>query len=477
MCVFGTRGLQSLWAEEGQGLEGTWSVVYIEFAGRPMTELLGAELVLANGKKTFKMPSGVVEQGTYTLDPTRTPKQIDATTVGKAATAKGIYALDGATLKLCFSQLGKQRPKRFATAKDSDLLLMVLERVAPQAASTTMPVALTQPPERRNFRMGFTGFAHDTTLQAVTETRQFVRDNADIVAHHIEGVPWAEALKNQPFPEKLRQDWEGKKTATPPGGKVYLAVSPGRGELKVAEGGLPLPAELQGKTYDHPLVKKAFLNYCRRSLEFFKPDYLAIGIEVNEIYGAGVDKWRAYVALHTYVYQELKREHKDLPVFASFALHSMFKARGKMLSEYHQIMPYNDLVAVSFYPFFMREDAAAVLEWLTAQFDQFNKPYAIVETNEAAETLTLPSSRRVINGTPAKQAAYYETLLLLAQQRRFEFVISFIHRDYDALWEKIKGKAPELFMAWRDCGLVDEHGVKRPAYAVWRRYFDRLYRN
>jgi len=29
------------------------------------------------------------------------------------------------------------------------------------------------------------------------------------------------------------------------------------------------------------------------------------------------------------------------------------------------------------------------------------------------------------------------------------------------LWEKIKGSAPEAFMAWRDCGLIDEDGRRR----------------
>jgi hypothetical protein len=60
----------------------------------------------------------------------------------------------------------------------------------------------------------------------------------------------------------------------------------------------------------------------------------------------------------------------------------------------------------------------------------------------------------------------------MAQERRFWFVVYFIHRDYDLLWEKIKAVSPELFMAWRDCGLVDEAGKPRPAYQVWRRYFD-----
>ncbi len=84
------------------------------------------------------------------------------------------------------------------------------------------------------------------------------------------------------------------------------------------------------------------------------------------------------------------------------------------------------------------------------------------------------SAKMVIEGTPAKQEAYYRTLLELAQKREFAFVVSFVHQDYDALWERIKATSPELFVAWKDCGLLDEKGMARPAYRVWKEYFDLL---
>lgn len=99
---------------------------------------------------------------------------------------------------------------------------------------------------------------------------------------------------------------------------------------------------------------------------------------------------------------------------------------------------------------------------MTTHFDKFHKPYAVVETGEAADRLTFPTSGQVIHGTPAKQLAYYQQLLAFARARRLEFVISFLHRDYDVLWEKIKATAPEAFMAWRDCGLLDETGTTVP---------------
>jgi len=459
----------SVTANDVPKIEGRWNVTLIELAGVPVPGLEDSELVLADDKKVFTLPGGRVEKGTYQLDESKQPSEIDATTEGKEGTELGIYAIDGDILKLCLATNGGQRPKQFVTAKDSDQILIVLRRAT--KPDDDQPVQNSV--GTRSFRMGFTGFVYDLTLEALTDSRKFVRENGDILAHHIEGVPWTEALNGQPFPEALLEEWEGKKLATPPNGKVYLAISPGRGDLKVADKGGPLPRELTGKAYDDPQVMKAYLSYCRRAIEFFNPDYLAIGIEVNETHDTGAKQWQAYVTLHKHVYVELKRDRKDLPIFASWTLHNMYKKRGSMLEEFQKLMPYNDLVAVSYYPFFMEnKDRFAALDWMTTQFDSFKKPYAMVETNDAAERLPLPEAKVVIEGAPEKQMAYYRKFLAMAQDRDFLFVISFIHQDYDALWDKIKSSAPELFMAWRDCGLLDESGKARPAYLVWKNYFD-----
>jgi hypothetical protein len=320
--------------------------------------------------------------------------------------------------------------------------------------------------------MGFTGFVWDISLAAVTATRQFTREHGDIIAHHIEGVPWAEAFGGQSLPPKIVEEWEGKKKGTPPQGKIYVAISPGRGDLKVAEKAGPLPPDLRGCSYDDPRVKQAYLRYCEQTIAFFHPQYLAIGIEANEILDAGRAKWEAYMGLHRFIYAELKRRHPELSVFASFTLHNLYKKKGAMLEEWSKLMPYNDLVAVSYYPFFMGESQRLeALDWCVETFASAAKPMAMVETNDAAERTPLPKLNLVIEGTPARQRAYYEKLLRLAQARQFAFVISFVHQDYDALWEKIKAHSPEFFIAWRDCGFWDQDGQPRPSFQVWQDYF------
>src|SRR5262245_23803484 len=248
-----------------------------------------------------------------------------STTEGRTGKQAGIYLVEGDTLRICLASSGPP-PSGFSTRKGTGDLLLVLRRPGKQTGDA--PAAARGPEAkvsgRRSFRMGFTGFVHDLTPEAVAASRKFVRENGDIIAHHLEGVPWAESLGNLPFSKAALEEWEGKKSATPAAGKVYLAISPGRGDLKPGEKCLPFPEELRGKAYDHPLVKQAYLSYCLRAMEFFRPDYLCIGIEVNEIYGAGPEKWAAYLELHRHVYQEIKKRRPELPVFASFTLHSLF---------------------------------------------------------------------------------------------------------------------------------------------------------
>ena len=189
-----------------RGIEGKWLVVSVELAGQKIDNLQGAELTLAGGKKTFKLPSDTVEKGTYTLDETKNPKQIDATTEGKDGTEKGIYALEGDTLKLCLATQGGPRPGEFATKKGTDLILIVLRRAAANQPDDTA----RRKGQARAFRMGFTGFVHDITPEAVAASRKFVRENGDILAHHIEGVPWAEALSGKPFPKAVARRMGGQ---------------------------------------------------------------------------------------------------------------------------------------------------------------------------------------------------------------------------------------------------------------------------
>jgi len=334
--------------------------------------------------------------------------------------------------------------------------------------------------ESRSYFMGFTPFPWDISLEAVTETNRFIVENGDIVSHHLEqGVPWTEALENKPFHPRMMDDWEGRRKVSA-NSKVFLSVTPlngGRSGMSLYRGEdeeMPIPNLFKDKALNDPIIKKAYLNYCRSAAEFFQPDYFAIGIEVNELFHNSRQMWNPFLELYMDTYAELKKDYPDLPIFATVTLHNLTNTGWENLqeqqSEIKKFLEHNDIAGISYYPFMagQSERPIEMFDWIREFTD---KPLAITETGFPAEDIILKTYNVEISGTPEKQTIYFETLLDRASQDNYLFVIAFLHRDYDALWEKIKNMVPEAFIVWKDCGLVDENGVERPALDVWKRYF------
>jgi uncharacterized protein (TIGR03067 family) len=69
-------------------------------------------------------------EGTYKLDPSRNPKEIDVVRKlrGEDALFKGIYALEGDRLKFCLAGTGNDRPKEFKPGEGIEFAV-VLKRV------------------------------------------------------------------------------------------------------------------------------------------------------------------------------------------------------------------------------------------------------------------------------------------------------------------------------------------------------------
>lgn len=334
-------------------------------------------------------------------------------------------------------------------------------------------------PETRAFHMGFTPFPWDFSLEALQDANTFVAEHGDIVSHHIEqGVPWPEALNDQPYHENLMNEWKNRKAASA-GKKVFLslnALTDGRNALAHYRGekeNMPLPESFQGKALNDPDVKTAYLHFCRKAIEFFDPDYFAIGIEVNELIHNAPGLWPAYKELYSHVYQALKKDHPALPVFATVSLHNLNNRGWQDLEfqrkEIKEFLQNCDIAGISFYPFMAGYDETPteLFDWLKEFTD---KPIAITETGYLAETLQLETYNLTIESNAQKQKVFVENLLQRAQKDDYEFVIHFLYRDYDALWEKIESFAPEAFKVWRDCGLYDEAGTPRPAMEVWEEY-------
>lgn len=119
-------------------LQGTWQATEGVLDGKPVPkEPLQRLKVVFSGEKMSIFPldgdGKQAMENTFRVDPSKKPKAIDVTRLeggGKGKTAKGIYELDGDTLKLCLAiRLENERPTEFAASETSGLVLLTLKRV------------------------------------------------------------------------------------------------------------------------------------------------------------------------------------------------------------------------------------------------------------------------------------------------------------------------------------------------------------
>jgi uncharacterized protein (TIGR03067 family) len=113
--------------------KGVWSIVSVDVApgdkGPTEKELKEMKFVFGQpAENNVMMKFGDKEEkpSTFTIDPSKTPKQIDIIPEGRKP-AKGIYKLDGDTLVICANNKG-DRPKDFKADKDSQTSIVTLKR-------------------------------------------------------------------------------------------------------------------------------------------------------------------------------------------------------------------------------------------------------------------------------------------------------------------------------------------------------------
>jgi hypothetical protein len=342
----------------------------------------------------------------------------------------------------------------------------------------------------RSFMMGFTPFPYEISLDAVNTVYAHLDKDADIINHHFDnGVPWVEALNGQPFHQQIIDDWNFRKGKTSLNHKVYLSVGPlnftrnGLAAYRGESDNMALPSPWDTYRFNQPEVKTAYLNYCKRSIDFFEPDYFNMGIETNLLYALDPSSWNDFLEFHQYIYTQLKGSYPDLPVFSSLVGAQLLPGfidgndhvQQRLAAK--QVLEFSDLYGISFYPFMSKflgnpfPDNA----W-DELFEVSDKPVAIAETGYPAQTFSMDTGNGVvtIESDQAKQQKYTQDLLAASERRKALFVINFVIRDYDQLWQQI-GSPNDINIAWRDSGLYDEHGVGRAALTTWRDFLARKY--
>jgi len=114
-------------------MQGTWVLAALEVDGKPVPDdKLKDTLLIVKGNKYITRVKDREIETTFTLDPSKKPRAIDMVFgegEKKDKVLKGIYEIDGDTLRICRG-LGpdQERPAQFGTWPDTGFFLVTWKR-------------------------------------------------------------------------------------------------------------------------------------------------------------------------------------------------------------------------------------------------------------------------------------------------------------------------------------------------------------
>lgn len=360
----------------------------------------------------------------------------------------------------------------------------------------------------RSFAMGFTPFPYDystdptTAATIIDNVYTDLANNTDLVAHHFDnGIPWNDALNDTyPYDAHIMSDWQTRRDKTPPGDKIYVAITPinsdrnGLAKLRDTADDMALTSPFDGYAtagaFNNTNVETAYLNYCKHVIAYFNPDYLAIGIEANLLRkNTDAATWAKYVELNHHVYTQLKALYPNLPIFVSVSPVEAVQGyvgpsaefsgdpagyAASQLSAINDVLADSDDYAISLYPYMtVFYNSAIPGDMLDTLFTLSNKPIVIAETGMLAKNIdiTVNSTTLTFTGSDTAQNDYLTQLLQKANDYHVQFVTWFIQQDYDQLCVALG--CTDYQNLWRNTGVYDSTGTPRTSYTTWQQWLAR----
>ena len=348
----------------------------------------------------------------------------------------------------------------------------------------------------RPFELGFTPLPPVYSTFGQNVVYGYLQQHGDLVSHTLQyGVPWPQAYASSDYhtyPAGLRSTWEALAATDAtfiPGHARYISIQPinyaydGIAEYWGDRTLMPLPAPWNARGFDDPAVRQAFLNYAIAAVEFFHPKYLGIAVEANILLARSPTTWNSYLSLNAYVYTGLKRRYPDLVVFASVQYEHMLglQYESKHLleqvgswwptvleDEVAELLKSSDLLVLSTYPYMTDGFALtpAYYDPALAVAQQGGRHVAIEQTGYTSQSVQIYYTLLV--GDEARQAQFVSTMLQLATEHEFAFVVNFIAIDYAYNY----GTDP-ISLTWAFTGLWRPDGSAKPAADVWGAYLQR----
>ena len=332
-----------------------------------------------------------------------------------------------------------------------------------QSSSLRGPTVARPAPagEPRSVKLAFSALPPARTSEAYNATFATAGQYADAILIQ-RAPPWADFLPGGRV-SRTTSDSTRLETALVKqyGLSLFFAIDPTDGVVqrtRIAN----LPASVDPQTgFRDPDLRNAFLAYTTYVVKNYKPEYLAIGVEVNMLYERVPDQFEAFVSLYREAYDVAKAANTKTKVFPTFQLEDLQGTFGVVRPPHWDVLDRfrgrMDTLAVSTYPYLadMRTAAELRVEYFSQLRQHWDGEILIAETANPSA----PVEGHAVVGTEEDQLAYLARVLGDAEANRFSMVVWLAALDPAVS----QGAGSSL----RAIGLRKGDGANKLAWTLW----------
>lgn len=212
-------------------------------------------------------------------------------------------------------------------------------------------------------------------------------------------------------------------------------------------------------------IRNALVAYATYVVTNYRPQYLAIGVEINMLRDRAPEQFDAFLEAYAEAYAAAKAADPDVKVFPTFQLEDLMGNLGRIHPpQWDAIEPFRgmmDALAISTYPYLAGYESAEAIppEYYAQLREHWEGEILIAEAGYSSA----PVEGQSVVGSEADQAAFLERLLREAEEQGFSMVI------YRAIFDPafVAQGAASVF---RHIGLRKADGSNKAAWALWEEW-------
>jgi hypothetical protein len=320
--------------------------------------------------------------------------------------------------------------------------------------------------EPRSVRLGLGNIPTERTAEAYVSALATAAQYADIVLVQ-RAPPWRDFMPGGQISDETANTTHTELALLGQyrGLSLFYGIDPTDGMVRRSRLANPPPEVDQQVGFLDTRLKNAFVAYAAYVAKNYRPDYLALGVEINMLYERSRTQFDAFVEAYREAYRVAKAASPQTLVFPTFQLEDLEGSLDTPHSPHWEVLDVfrgsMDALAVSTYPYLggLRKAADIRPDYFAQLTELWDGPVLIAETGYTSAPVE--GSPNV--GTEEDQQAYLQRLLRDAEENNFEAVVWLAARDPAFASE---GGSAVL----RDIGLRKSDGSNKLAWTTWEEW-------